>query len=115
VWTQILDQDGLYGRQANGKPMLIDSHSKKFLSALQISRVQTIHEKNLIYCDIKPDDFLIGRPGTEGANSSFHTRKVFNHLRHELSQLFTWWILVWRSNIVTRRQSNIFHTGNERV
>ncbi|KAF5389896.1 hypothetical protein D9757_003713 [Collybiopsis confluens] len=33
-----------------------------------ITRVQTIHEKSLIYRDIKPDNFLIGRPGTKGAN-----------------------------------------------
>jgi casein kinase 1 len=34
----------------------------------QISRVQTIHEKYLIYRDIKPDNFLIGRPGSKNAN-----------------------------------------------
>ena len=33
-----------------------------------LSRVQTIHEKNLIYRDIKPDNFIIGRPNTKAQN-----------------------------------------------
>ncbi|KAI9356719.1 kinase-like domain-containing protein [Pilaira anomala] len=36
-----------------------------------ISRVQSVHERNLIYRDIKPDNFLIGRPGTKYANMVF--------------------------------------------
>ena len=33
-----------------------------------ISRVQSVHEKSLIYRDIKPDNFLIGVPGSKTAN-----------------------------------------------
>lgn len=40
------------------------------LTSHQISRVQTIHEKNLIYRDIKPDNFLIGRIGTKAEKST---------------------------------------------
>ncbi|KAI0806004.1 kinase-like protein [Irpex lacteus] len=33
-----------------------------------ITRVQSVHEKSLIYRDIKPDNFLIGVPGSKTAN-----------------------------------------------
>jgi casein kinase 1 len=47
----------------------LHSHTQVIvLTRPQLSRVQTIHEKNLIYRDIKPDNFLIGRPNTKAAN-----------------------------------------------
>ncbi|KAL0074692.1 Serine/Threonine kinase CK1 [Phycomyces blakesleeanus] len=41
------------------------------LAQQMLNRVESIHEKNLIYRDIKPDNFLIGKPGTESANEVF--------------------------------------------
>ncbi|KAI7862838.1 kinase-like domain-containing protein [Spinellus fusiger] len=57
---------------------LFDMCSRRFsvktvamLAKHMVSRVQSIHEKNLIYRDIKPDNFLIGRPGSTKANAVF--------------------------------------------
>lgn len=50
----------------------------------QVTRVQSIHEKSLIYRDIKPDNFLIGVPGTKTANTihiigeCMHPRRIVN-------------------------------------
>ena len=49
--------------------------------------MQTIHEKNLIYRDIKPDNFLVGRPATKNANGTRLTffRLVFTCAREALT------------------------------
>ncbi|KAI9015323.1 kinase-like domain-containing protein [Phycomyces nitens] len=57
---------------------LFDCCSRRFsvktvamLAKHMVSRVQSMHERNLIYRDIKPDNFLIGRPGTSKANTVY--------------------------------------------
>lgn len=57
---------------------LFDWCGRKFLTKTviqvakqMIARVQSIHESNLIYRDIKPDNFLIGKPGSPHANQVY--------------------------------------------
>ncbi|KAI7865355.1 kinase-like domain-containing protein [Spinellus fusiger] len=57
---------------------LFDMCGRKFstktvamLAKQMLYRVESVHERHLIYRDIKPDNFLIGRPGSKYANNVF--------------------------------------------
>ncbi|OAD77725.1 Serine/Threonine kinase CK1 [Phycomyces blakesleeanus NRRL 1555(-)] len=57
---------------------LFDMCGRKFstktvamLAKQMLYRVESVHERHLIYRDIKPDNFLIGRPGSKYANTVF--------------------------------------------
>lgn len=41
------------------------------LAIQMLSRIQSVHERDMIYRDIKPDNFLIGRPGSAQENDIF--------------------------------------------
>lgn len=49
-------------------PLASSSCVLSFSPTLQVSRIQSVHDKSLIYRDIKPDNFLVGVPGTKNAN-----------------------------------------------
>ncbi|KAI8874694.1 binary complex of casein kinase-1 with Cki7 [Backusella circina FSU 941] len=57
---------------------LFDMCGRKFsvktvcmLAIDMLTRIQSVHEKDFIYRDIKPDNFLIGRPNTNTSNQVF--------------------------------------------
>lgn len=71
MWSKIFDKDCSHGGKTNGIFNLSLFLFEFAHLLVQISRVQSVHERNLIYRDIKPDNFLIGRPGTKYANMVF--------------------------------------------
>jgi casein kinase 1 len=75
----------MYGCKANGGCRISSFiHFLKRVCANQVTRVQAIHEKSLIYRDIKPDNFLIGVPGTKNANT-IHVIGMFSPQNYQPS------------------------------